>query len=65
MLILSDAPFYDQAQQYVLARARKMPWLVGQLLCVLAAAGLSPVLHEPKATALRGMWRILCPVTRI
>lgn len=40
MLILSDAPFYDQAQQYVLARARKMPWLVGQLLCVLAAAGI-------------------------
>ena len=36
----------------------------GSFFCT-PAAGLSPVLHEPKATALRGMWRILCPVTRI
>ncbi len=40
MLIFSDAPFFDDAQQYILIRAKKGPWIAGQIFCVLLATAV-------------------------
>lgn len=40
MLLLGDAPFYDEAQPYVLLRGGKGPWVTGQILYIFGVTAL-------------------------